>query len=86
MNLTIQKELDEIQEKCKKVTKNLIVFYRDHILTCELRETILNEKISECLQNDGTIAELLAKIWELECQIRKERNRLHHSQFFCFII
>jgi len=42
VNLTIQKELDEIQEKCKK--------------------------------NDGTIAELLAKIWELECQIRKERN------------
>merc|ERR1712168_168622 len=40
VNLTIQKELDEIQEKCKK--------------------------------NDGTIAELLAKIWELECQIRKE--------------
>ena len=76
MNLTIQKELDEIQEKCKKVTKTLIFFCRDRILhICVLRESIMNEKISECLQNDGTIAELLAKIWELECQIRKERNR-----------
>ena len=50
-----------------------------------VRETILNEKISECLQNDGTIAELLAKIWDLECKIRKERNRLYHSHFFALL-
>ena len=84
VNIAIQEELEEIQKKCKKVKD---YSFSSRLKTCLDKNDVKlhtlvkmvtgniackqnNIKVS---QNEGEIAELLGKIWALECQMRQNR-------------